>query len=418
MKELLVYAFESSICLLCLWLFYAVFLSGDTHHSRNRFYLLMSSVISVLIPMMSFSLRSGSPFLPPEGLARLFLPETRITALGTQAGPLADFSFLFALLYIGGAAIAAILFLFASVRLLWLILAKQNDEKIILFDSEKHICYSAFGYIFISRGIHPEDAERMIAHERNHISRMHHFDLLLAGVINIIQWFNPASYLLRQSLQTIHEYQADSECISRGEEIASYQKLLVSAVLSTRLAILSNPFSNTSLLKNRFIMMTKKKSGSISSLKILLAVPLVSFLLFTFSCNESGKELAAPEPVDPSIGSFDSLLNDNVFNVPAEMPVFGTELAKSNENLFKWIGENIIYPEAAKVGGITGKVIIGFIVDENGNVIKPNIIKSADPVLDQAALEMMAKFPKWQPGMYEGKPVKVKMALPITFALN
>jgi len=315
-------------------------------------------------------------------------------------------------------AVSAALFLSAVLRLLWLIATRGNPGKIISCDNDRPVCYSAFGYIFISSSIPEQDAERMIAHERNHLSRLHHIDLCITAIVTVLQWFNPAAYLISRSLMAVHEYEADSECINLGEEVTSYQQLLVSAVLNTRLSLISNTFSKRSLLKNRIIMMTKKKSGSIASLKLLLAVPLTAFLFFTFSCNDMRKETAPPEPIDPSLGVYDSILKDNIFNVPSEMPVFGTDAAKSMENLMQWIIANLKYPQEAKDKGIMGKVILTFIVDENGNTIKPEVVRSADPLLDQAALDMIGKLPKWQPGLYNGKPVKVKMALPVAFALN
>ncbi len=342
----------------------------------------------------------------------------RVTGSGTGAGLFADPVSVIVFVYITGAAVSAILFLSTGFRLLWLITTRGNHDKIITCEDDRPVCYSAFGYIFISDSIPKQDAERMIAHERNHLSRLHHIDLCIAAIVTVLQWFNPAAYLIRRSLMAVHEYEADSKCIILGEEVTSYQLLLVSAVLNTRLSLISNTFSEKSLLKNRIIMMTKKKSGSISSLKLLLAVPLAAFLFFTFSCNDMRKETAPAEPIDPTVGFYDSILLDNVYNVVTEMPVFGIDAAKSDENLFKWILENLKYPSAAKEKGITGKVILTFIVDENGNTIRPEVVKSADPLLDQAALDMIGKLPKWQPALNNGKPVKVKMALPLSFALN
>ncbi len=418
MKELVTYALESSACLLLFWLFYAAFLSGDTQHVRNRTFLLLSVTLAALIPLLNFRLRTGSPIIPAEGLARLLLPEIRVTGSATGAGLFADPVALIVFVYITGVAISATLFLSAGFRLLWLITTRGNHDKIITCEDDRPVCYSAFGYIFISGSIPKQDAERMIAHERNHLSRLHHIDLCITAIVTVLQWFNPAAYLIRRSLMAVHEYEADSECINLGEEVTSYQQLLVSAVLNTRLSLISNTFSKRSLLKNRIIMMTKKKSGSISSLKLLLAVPLAAFLFFTFSCNDMRKETAPPEPIDPALGVYDSILKDNVFNVPSEMPVFGTDAGKSMENLVQWINLNLKYPDEAKEKGIMGKVILTFIVDENGNIIQPEVVRSADPLLDQAALDMIGKSPKWQPGLYNGKPVKVKMALPVSFALN
>jgi TonB family protein len=79
----------------------------------------------------------------------------------------------------------------------------------------------------------------------------------------------------------------------------------------------------------------------------------------------------------------------------------------------------MVYPEKAKKEGIQGKVIIKFIVDEAGNVKDPVVVRGADPLLDEAALEVIGKCPQWSSaGMQEGVPVKVYFTLPINFALN
>ncbi|HSO78402.1 MAG TPA: hypothetical protein VLQ76_07530, partial [Bacteroidales bacterium] len=209
MKELMTYALESSVCLLLFWCFYAAFLSGDTQHGRNRTYLLLSVILAALIPLLNFRLRSGSPIIPVEGLAQLLLPEVRVTGTGTGAGLFADPAALIVLVYGTGAAVSAVLFLSAVLRLLWLITTRGNPDKIISCIDDRHVCYSAFGYIFISNSIPKQDAERMIAHERNHLSRLHHIDLCITAIVTVLQWFNPAAYLLRRSLMAVHEYEAD-----------------------------------------------------------------------------------------------------------------------------------------------------------------------------------------------------------------
>ncbi|HUW93177.1 MAG TPA: TonB family protein [Bacteroidales bacterium] len=421
MKELVTYALESSICLMLFWIFYAVFLRADTRHTRNRAYLLMSVVLAVLIPLLNFRLRTGSPILPPEGLAGLLLPEAHITGSGTGAGLLADPAALITLVYITGAAVSGALFLTVGLRLLWMIAVSGNQGKIIRYEDDRPVCYSAFGYIFISSSIPAPDAERMIAHERNHLSRLHHIDLCITGLVNILQWFNPAAYLLRRSLMAVHEYEADSECINLGEEVTSYQQLLVSAVLNTRLSLISNTFSKSSLLKNRIIMMTKKKNGSTASLKLIMAIPLAALMIFAFSCKQTESQKidsSGPEPVIEKSGlvydTSGTSTDKNVFMVVEEMPTF----PGGDSALLSYVYKNIKYPEDAKSKGIEGRVILRFVVDKLGNVTDIVVVRSVDPLLDQAAYEVLKNCPQWNPGKQGGLPVDVYYSIPIQFALR
>jgi TonB family protein len=298
-----------------------------------------------------------------------------------------------------------------SAGLIKLLLHGKRDGRITVFDSDDQVCFSALGHIFISSSITGDRAKRMISHEMKHISLRHHTDLVVAVIISVLQWFNPFAYLVRRSLQAIHEYEADSECITEGEDLLSYQELLLASVFRSRRPLLSNTFSKRSLLKNRIIMMTKKRTGSAASLKMILVLPLAFLLVFMFSCKgkaDAAKNAPAAEAAMEA--------PQEVFTVVEVMPVFRNDT--TNAELFKWVSENFEYPNKAKENGIQGKVAVKFIIDEQGNVTSPEVVESADPLLDAAALELITKCPQWSPGTQRGKPVKVYMTLPVTFRLQ
>ena len=188
------------------------------------------------------------------------------------------------------------------------------------------------------------------------------------------------------------------------------------------LTILSNTFSNSSLLKNRIIMMTKKRTGSSASLKLIIAMPLAFVLLLAFSCqNQGGDQKAAS---DVAAGDVIEVVYDTISLGPASDVLSVAEVMPQFQNnhdsnaLFNWIYTNIKYPDEAKQKGIQGRVLVRFVIDENGNVTDPVIVKSADPLLDRAAFEVMSKCPGWSPGLQDGKPVKVSFLVPINFALQ
>ena len=122
------------------------------------------------------------------------------------------------------------------------------------------------------------------------------------------------------------------------------------------------------------------------------------------------KEKVAPAP---SARTADSQLNigQNVkiksepFTVVEVMPVFpGGQTA-----LVQYIASHLKYPTVAQENGIQGRVLVSFVVGEDGYV---------EPMLDKEALRVIQSLPRWTPGNQQGKPVRVKYTVPVTFALQ
>ncbi len=81
------------------------------------------------------------------------------------------------------------------------------------------------------------------------------------------------------------------------------------------------------------------------------------------------------------------------------------------------IQQQIKYPEIARKAGVEGRVIVQFVVDEQGNVLDPTVVRGIGAGCDEEALRVV-RTAKFKPGMQRGKAVKVKMSLPITFKLR
>ena len=86
--------------------------------------------------------------------------------------------------------------------------------------------------------------------------------------------------------------------------------------------------------------------------------------------------------------------------------------------LMKWLGNNIRYPEAAQQNGVQGRVVVKFVVEKDGSVSNPTILKGVDKDLDAEALRVVKRMPKWQPGKNNGQPVRSYFQLPVTFKLQ
>ena len=417
MNGILVYAVESSICLTLLWAFHEIALRRDTRHRRNRYYLLGSMLFSLVVPLLNIQIDVPGTVLQTGGLVSLLLPEMVVNP-SVSTPHTGVFTGILPLVYAGGLIIAAGSMIAGTAGLIKLILKGKRNGRVILFDSDSPVCFSAFGYVFISNSVSDGDAGRMINHEMKHIGLGHHTDLLMAGLITTVQWFNPAAYLIRRSLQSVHEYEADSECITGGEDLVSYQELLLTYVFRSPAPVFSNTFSKRSLLKNRIIMMTKKRTGGSASLKMILVIPLAMVMVLLFSCkdrSDSQKETeAVTEKGAPAAEEY--VAPDEVFMVVEKMPVFRNDTTYAA--LGQWIGENVKYPAEASKKGIQGRVFVQFTIDYKGNVKDPKVVRSVDPLLDSAALDVITRCPQWSPGIQGGKPVNVGMTVPISFALN
>jgi len=108
--------------------------------------------------------------------------------------------------------------------------------------------------------------------------------------------------------------------------------------------------------------------------------------------------------LDPGIGG-DSLLIDFI----EQMPVF----PGGGDALFKFISQNLRYPVSEP--HLQGKVICKFIVNTDGSVSNPEIIRSLDPEYDKEAMRIVRSFPKFIPGKQDGKNIRVIYRLPISF---
>lgn len=101
-------------------------------------------------------------------------------------------------------------------------------------------------------------------------------------------------------------------------------------------------------------------------------------------------------------------------DIDDELPSFPGGDAKLRE----WIKKNMKYPSYAKNNGIEGQVLVVFIVEKDGSISNAEVSWGVDPSLDQEALRIVNKMPKWKPGMQNGVAMRVKYRLPITFTLK
>lgn len=86
--------------------------------------------------------------------------------------------------------------------------------------------------------------------------------------------------------------------------------------------------------------------------------------------------------------------------------------------MYKWLGDNIVYPSAASEDGISGRVVVEFVVGKDGSISNVHVVRSRHPALDKEAVRVIKNMPKWIPGRNNGQAVKVTYTLPVNFRLQ
>ena len=305
-----VYILKSSVCLVVFYLFYRLLLSRETFHRFNRVALLSILLLSCLLPLVEVTVEEQTEVHQTMMTLEqwLMLADMMNTADTTdlQAEEVTVTWIQVALLvYLAGILLFALRNGYSLLKLGGLLksgrkenLSKYIDggEKVTLIVHDRDIApFSWMKCIVISEKDLDENGREILIHELAHIQNRHSWDLLVADICIFFQWFNPASWLLKQELQNIHEYEADETVIEKGVDAKQYQLLLIKKAVGTRLYSMANSF-NHSKLKKRITMMLKEKSNPWARLKYLYVLPLAAIAVTAFArpeISEKADEISA-----------------------------------------------------------------------------------------------------------------------------
>ena len=440
----LVYILKSALCLAAFYLFYRLLLSRETFHRFNRLALLGVLVLSCMLPLAEVSMKHpsevGQTMLSLEQWLLMMAAAPVAETVPDAAHVEVPWAQGLLLVYVAGAVFFVLRGGYSLLRLLALLRSARREDAARYVPGCTGVCllvhdrpiapFSWMRCVVISRKDLEEDSRAILTHELAHIRRGHSWDLLLVDLCIFLQWFNPAAWLLKQELQSVHEYEADEAVLASGVNAKEYQLLLIKKAVGTRLYSLANSF-NHSKLKKRITMMTKRKSNPWARAKYLYVLPLAAIAVVAFARPEvSGvaSEIAAAKVSDLSaivkgnvpesvVSQPDTLvtsrLKDKVVDAVAHEGVDQSpEFPGGSEALRKYVKDNMRHP---LVDTRSGNVIIQFTVDEEGRVVNPKLLRGLDEEFDAEAIRLVEAMPRWKPGMKDGKPVPVQFTLPIFF---
>ncbi len=110
----------------------------------------------------------------------------------------------------------------------------------------------------------------------------------------------------------------------------------------------------------------------------------------------------------------DEKVEETIFDVVEVMPSPANGLSE----FYRFLGQHIKYPKQARRMGVEGRVYVQFIIDEEGNLTHLEVARGIGAGCDEEALRVLALAEPWKPGKQRGRPVKVRMMVPIVFRLQ
>lgn len=452
-----IYSVKVAVCLALFYLFHKLLMSRDTFHTFNRFAILSMMVLSLVLPLIHLSLsqntviNQGSVVL--EGIVAQAVGRADGVGEGiTLTQALLALYLLGVVLFIG----RSILSVSSLFRLIRHAKCVEKRNGISIYTMQCDISpFSWFRFIVLSEKDWQENRREIVLHEMAHIRKRHSVDVALCNLMIVFQWFNPAAWLLKRELQTVHEYEADEAVLQSGVDASHYQMLLIRKAVGERLFSMANNLNHNSL-KKRITMMRIKRTNPMQKAKIAFVLPLAAVTVVAFA---SQKVENLSEKVEQESKAFVSMgenpvvnvLNETVGNAPAikvqgrsvsAMPVstqmaqdtVSTEGVRTNKDkawectpetfpqfpggrvaMIEYLSKNIKFPESEKNKDIDVRVITTFTVNADGSITDAKVIKSQGEPFDSEALRVINSMPKWIPGTLNGKAVSVKYNLPVTF---
>lgn len=419
MTPFLLYIARAGLYLGLFYAFYLLVMRRTTFFGLNRLLLLAGSYLCLLLPLIR--LRT----VQAAGIAQ------EVSVVGADWDPQAAFQRFFPwpevllALYVCGAVVALALFLVSAWKVNRLI---RRGEKTVLGDCtlvllENNVRSFSWGRTVVMSRQDLEQNPAIFTHERMHVHYRHTLDLLLFSPIQLLFWWNPLVWIIREELRLLHEYQADEGVLQKGIDATQYQLLLVRKAVGEQRFSLASGFQHAKL-KNRIAMMLKPTTAGWMRWSYLALIPVLA--TFMFACNPK-KTAETPVPAEESEAleslpakaiklSAEELTDAVPFAMVGVKPSFN---GGSANEFSQWVNSQLKYPQTAINDKVQGRIIMSFTVDTDGSVKDVKVLRGIRQDLDEMALKVVTASPKWEPGRNaEGEAVPVTMVFPVIFQLR
>ena len=394
------YLIELAIVHVVLFCGYWLFLRKEHHYASIRLYLLTSTLLALAIPLLklprlfSFS-QDPVVVLPMEAMP---MDADYVASAVTETFGVYE---LVIWLYIAVSAFFLVKFLSVIVHLVWLE-QKSRREKVngVTIRRAGNIkgSFTFFNWIFLSETIDPEqrDYEVILKHEQAHASLGHTYDLVFFELFKACFWWLPTAWIALKEVKTIHEYQADRVAIKTCD-VDTYSTVLISSTLRTNGLTLASSFHDG--LINKRLNAMKQQGKHFRPWKLAALTAICALLVVGLACSEE-------KSVDKA--------QEEIFTIVESYPEFEGGFAAFNTQIMK----QITYPQQARKAGVEGRVDVQFVVEKDGSISRVETLRGIGAGCDEEAVRVVKSLPRFKPATQHGKPVRVRMVLPLVFQLK
>lgn len=441
----------------------------ETFFNYNRAYLLTSSLLSYILPLVKidFLKQSIIPIDKVNVLPMLFLNSTNRVIENTES---TVFVWHWWYVLILGSLVMLTMFLLKLNNLVRLYKTQkiQQDSVAIIELKNSRSAFSFFNWVFLGNQLNEDEKEVILAHELIHVKEKHSWDLLFFEIQRILFWYNPLVYYYQNETKAIHEFVVDEKMIETSGKQDYCNNILTQLFSSTKLSFV-NTFYKKSLIKKRIIMITKKESKSKARLKYVFVIPVVVGMLFYTSCQQESTETIIENVVssdEVKVLNTDYIMNpdgtieydvDRITEVKQRIKLLEKEKKASILNSskvsegndikvvpFAAVQNPAIFPDCedakdlkkcfsnkirkhvsknfdtglAEVLGLTGmqRLAAMFKVDTNGDITDIRV-RSINEELKQEFERVLNELPEMKPATQNGEKVNMLFSLPLVFRI-
>ncbi len=441
MASLLMYSLKSAFVLSLLYVPYVLMLRHESFFRFNRAVLLAILLLSLVLPLCNVAWLSidDQPVVHAAQMQLIelgvpietVLPEVEVMEqMQVNAAEWTLFSVV-SLIYIIGMACVLATRVWQLSRLSWSVkrgsLWHEERDGVHVFCHAGEVSpFSWMRNIVISAHDYEENGREILLHEMSHIRAHHSWDVLLLTLVEMVQWWNPLTYMLGISLRDVHEYEADDFVLRQGVSAQGYQLLVIKKAVGSGSYAFANSF-NHSLTKKRITMMCKKsKSNAWMRSKALYVIPAAALALSVFatpkivspvegavnnlagkgtenSLNQQAMEnnlssesqrqrLSLDELKELGFESMEQALSSQVASAPEDTVVYdkpakNAEYPGGWDACYKFLSESMHYPQLCKEFEVQGRVILKFVVEKDGRITNVEKVRGAGRRLTQADVD-------------------------------
>ena len=288
MEAFMFYLGKMILCSAVMFAYYSLFLKDKTFHHYNRFYLLLTVIISLFLPLVKVSYFT----IETNQNLYLLLSQFNPNQLQNSSDDITIYSVFYAI--VGMVSVFLIIRLILGITRIQSIKNKFPNETIegIKFyqTNLNNAPFSFFRNLFWKESIQLDSpvGQQILKHEMVHIQQKHSWDKLLMQTVKSVFWFNPVFYFINKEINLIHEYLADNKAVKKSDTRAFAQMLLESHFSGSVIPVTS-PFLSSNL-KKRLKMLTKNQT-KYSYARKLFALPILFFMVFAYMVDAKNKEI-------------------------------------------------------------------------------------------------------------------------------